>query len=139
MTTSALERQPRRIQRRATRSYGWASWSPIVLGSFLGWWASTKDWGPGGENVPYLGAAICFLALMPALRWGILRSRCPEKVGRVPFFPVLGVLYALYFGAPVLWKNEFTPHLLYQDFQIYRALAGFKSDGFGPKGVGFAI
>ena len=87
----------------------------LLLVFLLLWLAGRRNWGPGGENVPYLGAIVVLLGILPAIRWKLLRSHVPEQVGMIPFVPVLGVLYALYFGMPVLLEDGFQVPTLQHD------------------------
>ncbi len=108
----------------------WAPFLPFALAAVLLWLAGRRDWGDGGENVPYLGAAVAFLGLLPALRWKLRRHRHDEEAGAIPFFPAVGCLFALYFGFPVLLGDEFTTPTLQHDVasvekSLWLALGGW--------------
>lgn len=104
-------------------SVGWGPFLLVALTGGLLWLAGRRDWGDGAENAPYLGAAIVLLGCMPALVWKTGRARRAHVVGRVPFLPVVGVLYALYFGSPVLTDDAFgIPTLQYTGASLTRAL-----------------
>ena len=79
----------------------------IALALGLALLASRRDWGPGGEILPGLGAAVAFSAFLPGLLWKAARDQ-GRVVDPIPYLPTLGVLYALYFGLPVLFGDRFT-------------------------------
>lgn len=105
------------------RPGSWAPVLPLALAAALAYFATRRDWGEGGELIPWLGAAVAFLGFLPALRWGAERRARPEVAGSIPFFPTLGCLFALYFGAPALMGDTFlTPTLEYDNASVERAL-----------------
>lgn len=78
-------------------------WVPLagVIGALI----SNRNWGPQGGDIPWLGAAIIGLALLPLLRRIALRYRGESPAEAMPFLPILGVICAVYYGAPVLLQD----------------------------------
>jgi hypothetical protein len=108
---------------QAPQAIGWLPILTLGMAFALLALASGRDWGPGADKVPFLGALAAFLGLLPAFVWKANREKHPDVVGRVPFLPVLGTLYALYFGFPVLITDGFsTPTLRYTGESLERAL-----------------
>ncbi len=77
---------------------------------FLAHLGSKRNFGPDGDFLAAWGFVIVVLTIVPAwVRWLQLRrqgiaSEC------IPFLPILGAFYALYFGLPVLVTDELATH-----------------------------
>lgn len=109
--------------RTTSGDLGWSAFAAPLLFILLLLAARQRDWGPNGELVPWLGAAIAFLGLLPAIGWHRAREGRPGRSAGIPFLPFIGFLYALYFGFPVLLRDAFTtPSLRGSTESLERAL-----------------
>lgn len=68
---------------------------------------ATRDFGPDGYFIPWLGAAVVVAGLLPALIRDRKR-RIGAPVKAIPFVPLIGVIFAVYYGLPVLLADRVT-------------------------------
>ncbi len=89
----------------------------VGLGALCTWLALRRDFGPDGYFVPLQGLAIVLLGLAPGLAYLRRVRRDPAHAEPLPFLPIIGVVFAIYFGLPVLVRDhvrfmDLTPNVL---------------------------
>lgn len=96
-------------------------WPFAVLGGCL-WSIARRDFGADGYYVPWLGAAVVLVGLGPALARDLARRR-GRAVAPIPFVPLIGAIFAVYFGLPVLLFDRVTGLQLEAEvWAVHRAL-----------------
>ena len=91
---------------RGQRRGGFPLWAIAIAVGVL-WAIGARDFGADGYFVPWLGASVVFLGLLPALVRD-LRKRRGLHVQPIPFLPLIGVIFAVYYGLPVLISDRVT-------------------------------
>jgi len=86
--------------------------SPVLVGGVLlalvAALLAQRDWGPDGALVPVEGALVVVLGALPALGYLHRARRRPAAAEPIPFLPVVGLIYGLYYGFPVLLRDRVT-------------------------------
>ena len=87
-------------------------WRIALAALALGLWlASVRDHGPEGYFLPLKGLAVVFLGLAPGLSY-LARARRAARDGTavepIPYLPIFGLVFAIYYGLPPLVRDRVT-------------------------------
>lgn len=116
-----------------------------VLGTLLAACCVAKGWGGALVFAPWLASAVVLSALLP-----LIAELCTKRREHpVPFLPVVGVLYAIYYGLPVLLADEtiglrpeadsLVPSLLVALAGWWCLMLGFSGTRHGARARGAAL
>ena len=103
---SALERGTTGTDRQSGRPSARLPLWPlaVLVGCALA--IATRDHGPGGESVAWLASGIVCVALIPAALHARAQLLGRSVGGPIPFMPLIGCIYAAYYGLPSLLSDQ---------------------------------
>jgi len=86
--------------------------NPWVVGTiltvFLGYFAAQRDFGADGYFIPMKGLLVAALGLAPGLAYFNRVRSGRKQVEPLPYIPLLGLIYTIYYGLPVLLRDRVT-------------------------------
>ena len=80
----------------------------IAVGVLFGWLACQRDFGPDGFFIPMKGLLVAVLGLAPGLIYFHRVRSGRTAIDPLPYIPLVGVIYTIYFGLPVLLRDRVT-------------------------------
>ena len=86
-------------------------WIPALLIT-AGSAARARDHGPEGALIPWIALGLTTVALIPAMLRSLTVVRGGTPRGPIPFLPLVGVVYAIYYALPVLATDD--PTFMYR-------------------------
>jgi hypothetical protein len=78
----------------------------LALLAGASWLAVQRDWGTEGENVAFYCWLLVAFGLLPAARYLTQVCRDPEHAPRLPFLPIVGIIYVTYYALPPLVRDH---------------------------------
>ncbi len=78
----------------------------LVLCALFAWLLAQRDFGPDGYFIPLKGLAILAAGFAPGLFYLARLRRDPASAEPLPYFPLLGVIFGIYYGLPVLLRDR---------------------------------
>ncbi|MEO0650547.1 MAG: hypothetical protein AAFZ65_07715 [Planctomycetota bacterium] len=137
------DRVPRELPRRAPGGVRHLWWVPALVAA-CALAANARDHGPDGPLVPWYAAALTLVAMTPAALRSLAVARGHQTRGPIPFMPLVGLCYAVYYALPVLATDA--PTFMYRQVGAEHleratriALTGVVALLFGYYAVGRAL
>ncbi|MFT7663200.1 MAG: hypothetical protein ACI87A_001424 [Planctomycetota bacterium] len=108
--------------------------NPLLLGSVVTaiafWFASNRDFGPDGYFIPMKGVLLVVLGMAPGLAYFRRVRLNPSSVEPLPYLPILGLIFAIYYGLPVLIRDQISFMSLHPSVQSISEALDFAIEGW---------
>jgi len=103
---ASRHRERARADRRLGRAGGRVALTAALAVGLLTFLASQRNYGQDGLAVPVLGVCVVLCGALPLAVHAIQSARGERIPWRIPFLPILGLIYGLYYGMPVLFADQ---------------------------------
>lgn len=111
----------------------------LAVAGLGAWLAAARDFGPDGYLVPWKGLAVVLLGLAPGLAYLARLRRAPRTAGPLPYLPLFGLVFALYYGLPVLVRDRLAFMSLSPDARSVSRALDLSLVGIGALYAGFFV